>query len=269
MYQQLNSKEKILKIEPEALEILAKEAMADVSFYLRPAHLKKPSLILEDPEASDNDRFVAETLLKNSVTAAKGVLPTCQDTGTAIVVAKKGESVWTGANDAEHLSKGIYKTYSDRNLRYSQVVPLTMFKEQNTGNNLPAQIDIYSTNSNSYEFLFLAKGGGSANKTYLYQQTKALLNEESLEKFVKEKIRSIGTAACPPYHLAFVIGGTSAEANLKAVKMASTGAYDELPTEGNALGQAFRDVEWENKIQKFVKKVKLERSLAASISLTM
>ena len=193
---------------------------------------------------------MAETLLKNSVTAAKGVLPTCQDTGTAIVVAKKGESVWTGANDAEHLSKGIFKTYSDRNLRYSQVVPLSMFKEQNTGNNLPAQIDIYSTTSNSYEFLFLAKGGGSANKTYLYQQTKALLNEESLEKFVKEKIRSIGTAACPPYHLAFVIGGTSAEANLKAVKLASTGAYDELPTEGNELGQAFRDLEWEAKIQK-------------------
>ena len=241
---------KILKVEPEALELLAREAMADVSFYLRPAHLKKLASILDDPEGSDNDRFVAETLLKNSVTAAKGVLPTCQDTGTAIVVAKKGESVWTGANDAEHLSKGIFKTYSDRNLRYSQVVPLSMFKEQNTGNNLPAQIDIYSTTSNSYEFLFLAKGGGSANKTYLYQQTKALLNEESLEKFVKEKIRSIGTAACPPYHLAFVIGGTSAEANLKAVKLASTGAYDELPTEGNELGQAFRDLEWEAKIQK-------------------
>ena len=171
---------KILKVEPEALELLAREAMADVSFYLRPAHLKKLASILDDPEGSDNDRFVAETLLKNSVTAAKGVLPTCQDTGTAIVVAKKGESVWTGANDAEHLSKGIFKTYSDRNLRYSQVVPLSMFKEQNTGNNLPAQIDIYSTTSNSYEFLFLAKGGGSANKTYLYQQTKALLNEESL-----------------------------------------------------------------------------------------
>ena len=223
--------------------------MADVSFYLRPAHLKKLASILDDPEGSDNDRFVAETLLKNSVTAAKGVLPTCQDTGTAIVVAKKGESVWTGANDAEHLSKGIFKPYSDRNSRYSQVVPLSMFKEQNTGNNLPAQIDIYSTTSNSYEFLFLAKGGGSANKTYLYQQTKALLNEESLE-VCKEKIRSIGTAACPPYHLAFVIGGTSAEANLKAVKLASTGAYDELPTEGNELGQAFRDLEWEAKIQK-------------------
>ena len=241
---------KILKVAPEGLAMLAKEAMTDVSFFLRPAHLAKLAKILDDPEASDNDRFVAETLLKNSVTAAKGVLPTCQDTGTAIVVGKKGESVWTGANDAEFLSKGIFDTYAERNLRYSQVVPLTMFEEKNTGNNLPAQIDIYSTPSNSYEFLFLAKGGGSANKTYLYQQTKALLNEVSLEKFVNEKIRSIGTAACPPYHLAFVIGGTSAEANLKAVKLASTGYYDELPTEGNDLGRAFRDLEWEEKIQK-------------------
>lgn len=241
--------QKVLKVDPEALELLAKEAMQDVSFYLRPAHLAKIAKILDDPEASDNDRFVARTLLQNSVTAADGQLPTCQDTGTAIVMAKKGENVWTGSNDAEYLSKGVFKTYQERNLRYSQVVPLSMFEEKNTGTNLPAQIDIYSTEGNSYKFLFLAKGGGSANKTYLYQQTKSLLNEESLTKFVQEKIKSIGTAACPPYHLAFVIGGTSAEANLKAVKEASAGNLDHLPTEGNMGGQAFRDLAWEQKIQ--------------------
>ena len=241
--------QKVLKVEPEALELLAHQAMQDVSFYLRPAHLEKVAKILDDPEASDNDRFVARTLLQNSVTAADGVLPTCQDTGTAIVMAKKGQNVWTGANDAEALSKGVFKTYQERNLRYSQVVPLSMFEEKNTGTNLPAQIDIYATEGDAYKFLFLAKGGGSANKTYLYQQTKSLLNEESLTKFVSEKIRSIGTAACPPYHLAFVIGGTSAEANLKAVKEASAGNLDNLPTDGNMGGRAFRDLEWEAKIQ--------------------
>ncbi|WP_044207494.1 fumarate hydratase [Flammeovirga sp. OC4] len=241
---------KFLKVDPKGLELLSQEAMADVSFYLRTAHLEKVAKILDDPEASDNDRFVARTLLENAAVAAEGQLPSCQDTGTAIVVGKKGEGVITGSNDAEALSRGIYETYKERNLRYSQVVPLTMTEEKNTGTNLPAQIDIYSDQGNSYEFLFMAKGGGSANKTFLYQQTKALLNEESLTAFVKEKLKSIGTAACPPYHLAFVVGGTSAEANMATVKKASAGYYDHLPTEGNMGGQAFRDVEWEEKIQK-------------------
>lgn len=239
----------ILKVDPKALELLAEQAMADVSFFLRAAHLEKVAKILDDPEATDNDRFVAYTLLQNAQVAAEGQLPSCQDTGTAIVMGKKGENVWTGAEDAEWLSKGIYNTYQNRNLRYSQVVPISMFDEKNSGSNLPAQIDLYAEKGDEYKFLFLAKGGGSANKTYLYQQTKALLNEESLKKFVQQKIREIGTAACPPYHLALVIGGTSAEANLKAVKMASAGYYDELPTEGNLGGQAFRDLEWEKKVQ--------------------
>ena len=241
---------KILKVDPKGLELLAQEAIADVSFFLRSAHLEKVAKILDDPQATDNDRFVAYTLLKNSEVSASGDLPTCQDTGTAIIIGKKGEDVYTGVDDAEHLSKGIFNTYGDRNLRYSQVVPYTMFEEKNTGTNLPAQIDIYSKPGNSYEFLFLTKGGGSANKTYLYQQTKSLLNEESLTKFIKEKIRELGTAACPPYHLAIVIGGTSAEGNLKTVKLASAGDLDNLPTEGNDGGQAFRDLEWEAKVQK-------------------
>src|ERR1035437_5381702 len=241
---------KILKVAPEGLELLAKEGFADVSFYLREAHLEKLALILEDKEASDNDIFVAYTMLLNQVVSAEGELPTCQDTGTAIVLGKKGENVWTGSDDAKSLSKGIYETYRDRNLRYSQVVPFSMFEEKNTGTNLPAQIDIYSTEGRSYEFLFITKGGGSGNKTYLYQQTKSLLNEESLTKFVKEKIKDLGTSACPPYHLAVVIGGTSAEANLATVKKASTGYLDYLPTEGNIGGQAFRDLEWEQKITK-------------------
>lgn len=241
---------KVLKVDPKGLEYLAKEAFADVSFYLRPTHLEKLKHILGDEEASDNDRFVAHTMLMNQVVAAEGELPTCQDTGTAIVVAKKGEDVYTGASDAEFLSKGIYDTYQDRNLRYSQVVPFSMFEEKNTGNNLPAQIDIYAEQGNQYEFLFVTKGGGSGNKTFLYQQTKSLLNEENLTKFVQEKIKDLGTSACPPYHLALVIGGTSAEATLATVKKASAGYYDHLPTEGNEGGQAFRDLEWEEKIQK-------------------
>ena len=240
----------ILKIEPEGLVLLAKEAIADVSFYLRASHLKKLVHILEDKEASDNDRFVAHTMLLNQVVAAEGELPTCQDTGTAIVIGKKGENVWTGGHDAEHLSKGIYETYRDRNLRYSQVVPFTMFDEKNTGTNLPAQIDIYAEAGSSYEFLFMTKGGGSANKTFLYQQTKSLLTEENLTKFIKEKILDLGTSACPPYHLALVIGGTSAEANLATVKKASAGYYDYLPTHGNEGGQAFRDLEWEERVKK-------------------
>lgn len=241
---------KILKVNPKALELLAEQAMIDVSFLLRTSHLEKIAKILDDPEATDNDRFVAYTLLVNAQVAAEGQLPSCQDTGTAIVMAKKGEDVYTGVDDAEYLSKGIFNTFQERNLRYSQIVPLTMFDEKNSGNNLPAQIDIYAERGNEYKFLFLAKGGGSANKTFLYQQTKAVLNENKLAEFVSAKIRDLGTAACPPYHLAFVIGGTSAEANLKAVKLASTGYYDELPTSGNMAGQAFRDLEWEEKIQK-------------------
>lgn len=241
---------KILKVDPKGLELLAKEAMFDVSFFLRPGHLEKLTHILKDPEASDNDRFVAHTMLLNQIVSAEGELPTCQDTGTAIVIGKKGENVWTGANDAEALSKGIFETYRDKNLRYSQVVPFSMFEEKNTGTNLPAQIDIYAEQGNEYEFLFITKGGGSGNKTFLYQQTKALLTEEALTKFVKEKIKDLGTSACPPYHLALVIGGTSAEATLATVKKASAGYLDHLPTEGNEGGQAFRDLEWEAKVQK-------------------
>lgn len=241
---------KILKIDPAGLEFLAKEAFTDVSFYLRAAHLKKLVKILEDPEATDNDRFVAHTMLMNQSVAAEGELPTCQDTGTAIVMAKKGENVFTGANDAKHLSQGIYDTYKERNLRYSQVVPFSMMEEKNTGTNLPAQIDIYAEEGNKYEFLFITKGGGSANKTYLYQQTKSLLTDENLTEFVKSKLMDLGTAACPPYHLALVIGGTSAEATLATVKKASAGYYDHLPTEGNEGGQAFRDLEWETRIEK-------------------
>lgn len=241
---------KILKIDPKGIELLAREAFEDVSFYLRASHLEKVRAILDDPEATDNDKFVAHTMLINQVVAAEGELPTCQDTGTAIVIGKKGENVYTGANDAEYLSKGIYDTYLNRNLRYSQVVPFTMLEEKNTGTNLPAQIDIYAEQGNKYEFLFVTKGGGSGNKTFLYQQTKALLTEEALTKFVKEKIKDLGTSACPPYHLALVIGGTSAESTLSVVKKASAGYLDHLPTSGNIGGQAFRDLEWEEKVLK-------------------
>lgn len=240
---------RILKVAPEGLELLAREAFTDVSFYLRASHLEKLAKILEDPEATDNDKFVAYTMLLNQVVSAEGELPTCQDTGTAIVMGKKGENVFTGVNDAKFLSKGIYDTYDKKNLRYSQVVPFSMFEEKNTGNNLPAQIDIYSEEGNSYEFLFITKGGGSGNKTFLYQQTKSLLTEENLTRFIKEKINDLGTSACPPYHLALVIGGTSAEATLAAVKKASAGYYDNLPTEGNEGGRAFRDIEWEKKVE--------------------
>lgn len=240
---------RILKVAPEGLALLAREAMADVSFFLRADHLQQLRNILDDKEASDNDHFVAYTLIMNQIVAAEGELPTCQDTGTAIVSAKKGENVFTGTNDAEWLSKGIYETYRDRNLRYSQVVPFTMTKEKNSATNLPAQIDLYATTGNKYEFLFMTKGGGSANKTFLYQQTKALLTDEGLTKFIKDKILDLGTSACPPYHLAVVIGGTSAEMNLATVKKASAHYYDTLPTEGNEGGQAFRDLEWEQKIK--------------------
>ena len=245
---------RILKVAPEGLNLLAREAFHDVSFYLRASHLQMLANILEDPEASDNDKFVAYTMLLNQAVAVDGELPTCQDTGTAIVIGKKGEDVYTGANDAEWLSKGVYETYRDCHLRYSQVVPFTMTDEKNSATNLPAQIDLYATQGNKYEFLFLTKGGGSANKTFLYQQTKALLNEESLTKFITEKIKDLGTSACPPYHLAVVIGGTSAEANLTTVKKASAHYYDHLPTSGNEGGRAFRDLEWEEKIKQICQK---------------
>jgi len=245
--EQLGDRE-ILTVDPKGLELLAQEAMIDVSFMLRTSHLQKLENILNDPEATDNDRFVAYNLLQNAAVAVEGELPSCQDTGTAIVMAKKGENVFTGVDDAEWLSKGIFNSYQMKNLRYSQIVPISMFEEKNSGSNLPAQIDIYAKKGASYEFLFLAKGGGSANKTFLYQKTKSLLNEKSMDEFIREKIKDLGTSACPPYHLALVIGGTSAEANLAAVKKASAGYYDNLPTSGNMAGQAFRDLEWEQKV---------------------
>jgi fumarate hydratase class I len=240
----------ILKITPETLAYVAREAFHDCSFYLRPKHLEQVTAILSDPEASANDRYVALTLLKNAEIAAEGILPMCQDTGTAIIMGKKGQQVWTGADDAEWLSRGVYDCYTKENLRYSQTAALDMFKEVNTGTNLPAQIDLYATEGAAYKFLFVAKGGGSANKTYLFQETKALLNPKSLEKFFADKMQLLGTAACPPYHLVFVIGGTSAETCLKTVKLASTKYYDALPTSGDEHGRAFRDVEMEAKVLK-------------------
>ena len=240
--------QEILKIEPDALVAVASEAFRDVSFLLRTAHLEKVAAILDDPEASPNDRGVALAMLRNADVASRGILPFCQDTGTATIIGKKGQRVWTGVKDEEFLSRGVYKTYIEENLRYSQTVPLTMYQEVNSGSNLPAQIDIYATDGMEYQFLFVAKGGGSANKTFLYQQTKALLNPTSLETFLSEKMKSLGTAACPPYHLAFVVGGTSAENCLKTVKLATAGYLDHLPSQGNPYGQAFRDVELEEKL---------------------
>ena len=237
----------ILKVDPEALVMLSNEAMRDVSFLLRTAHLEKVAAILKDPEASPNDRNVALAMLRNADVASKGILPFCQDTGTATIIGKKGQQVWTGVRDEEYLSKGVFKTYVEENLRYSQTAPIDMYKEVNTGSNLPAQIDLYATEGTEYSFLFVAKGGGSANKTFLFQESKALLNPEKLEKFLSEKMKMLGTAACPPYHMAFVIGGTSAEACLKTVKLATAGYLDHLPTSGNSTGQAFRDLETEEK----------------------
>ncbi len=240
----------MLKVEPEGLRLLAETAWHDVAFYLRPEHLQQVRAILSDPEASENDKSVALTLLRNAEVAALGVLPLCQDTGTAICVGKKGQQVWTGCNDAEWISHGAYDCYTKNNLRYSQNVALDMYREVNTGTNLPAQIDLFATDHGmEYSFLFIAKGGGSANKTYLYQETKALLNPTSLKKFMVEKMSTLGTAACPPYHVAFVVGGTSAELCLKTVKLASTKYYDELPTSGNEHGQAFRDLELEAELK--------------------
>jgi fumarate hydratase class I len=242
--------QEILKIHPEALTLLARQAMDDVSHLLRAGHLKQLAKILDDPEASDNDRFVALELLKNANIAAGRVLPGCQDTGTAIVLGYKGQNVFTPCNDAEALSYGIYRAYQDLNLRYSQLAPLDMYEEVNTGTNLPAQIELYAEPGNEYRFLFITKGGGSANKAFLYQETKALLNPESLLTFVADKLCSLGTAACPPYHLALVVGGMSAEFTLKTVKLASCHYLDDLPTSGNKLGRAFRDLDLEEKIYK-------------------
>ncbi|MBX3750223.1 MAG: fumarate hydratase [Opitutaceae bacterium] len=246
---QLDGRE-ILKVEPSALAYLAREAFHDCEFYLRPKHLAQVAAILEDPEASTNDRYVALTMLKNAEISAQGILPFCQDTGTAIIMGKKGEQVWTGADDAEWLSRGVHECFTKENLRYSQTAPLDMWQEVNTGTNLPAQIDLYATTGAKYEFLFVAKGGGSANKTFLFQETKALLNPKSLEKFIVDKLGYLGTAACPPYHLTFVIGGTSAETCLKTVKLASTKYLDALPTTGNEHGRAFRDIALEEKVLK-------------------
>ena len=238
----------IIKVEPEGLTKLANAALQDTSFMLRTEHVKQVAAILHDSEASENDKYVALTLLRNAEVSAKGELPFCQDTGTATIVAKKGQKIWTGGNDEEALSKGVYKTYTKKNLRYSQTIPLDMYKEKNSGTNLPAQIDIYATDGDEYRFLFIAKGGGSANKTTLFQESKALLVPDKLEKYLIEKMKSLGTAACPPYHIAFVIGGTSAESVLKTVKLASAKYLDNLPTQGNDGGQAFRDIELEKKI---------------------
>ncbi len=242
--------EEYLVVEPEGLKLLAKTAMHNVNFLLRPAHQEQVAKILNDPEASENDKLVGRIMLKNAVISAKGLLPFCQDTGTATVYAKKGHRVLTRGNDAEALSDGIYKTYKEDYLRYSQVMPLSMYEEKNSGNNMPAQIDIVASDGPEYEFMFVAKGGGSANKSALFQMTKSVLTPEALPEFLIEKMKSLGTAACPPYHLAFVIGGTSAEAVMKTVKLASAGYLDNLPTSGNEQGQAFRDPELEEILMK-------------------
>lgn len=240
--------EEVLMVEPEGLRALAKAAFHDCAFYLRTAHQRQVAEILSDPEASDNDKYVALTFLRNAEVSAKGLLPVCQDTGTAIILGKKGNRVFTHGGDEEALSHGVYDTYTGENLRYSQNAPLDMYREVNTGTNLPAQIDLMATDGDEYTFLCIAKGGGSANKTYLYQETKALITREKLLPFLVDKMRSLGTAACPPYHIAFVIGGSSAETNLKTVKLASAKYYDSLPTEGNEWGQAFRDTELEKQL---------------------
>ena len=240
--------ETFLKVEPEALQLLTSTAMRDIAHYLRPGHLAQVAAILDDPEASANDRFVAMELLQNSNIAAGGVLPMCQDTGTAIVMGKKGQHVFTGFDDEQAIARGVFDTYQTSNLRYSQLAPMSLFEEKNTGNNLPAQIELYAAQGSAYKFLFMAKGGGSANKSYLFQETKALLNPDSLTRFLDEKLRTLGTAACPPYHLAVVIGGTSAEFTLKTAKYASARYLDSLPTEGSASGHGFRDLEWEQRI---------------------
>ena len=238
----------ILHISSDIIENLSKIAFYEISHFLRENHLKQIAKIFEDPDASENDKYVALTLLKNANTAAGGVLPMCQDTGTAIVVAKKGSLIWTDFDDEEYLSKGIYRAFKENNLRYSQLAPLSMFEEVNTKTNLPAQIDIYSSNNNEYSFLFVAKGGGSANKTFLYQATPSVIRTKQILDFLKPLIKNIGTAACPPYHLGIVIGGTSAELNMKTLKLATCKYLDELPSKGNKSGRAFRDKDMEREV---------------------
>lgn len=247
--------QEILTVEPEGMRLLAETAFADINHLLRPGHLKQLAAILDDPEATENDRFVAYDLLKNANIAASGILPMCQDTGTAIIMGKKGRRVWTEGGDYAALAKGVMDAYEKKNLRYSQLAPLKMFEEKNTKNNLPAQIDIYEEGTDSYDFLFVAKGGGSANKTFLYQGTPSLLTHDRMIDFLKEKVLTLGTAACPPYHLAIVIGGTSAEMNLKTVKLASTRYLDNLPREGCESGHAFRDVEMEREIHELTQQM--------------
>ena len=244
------SGEPVLKVEPAALTLLAAEAFRDISHLLRPSHLQQMRTILEDPEASANDKFVVHDLLKNACISAGGILPMCQDTGTAIVMGKKGQQVWTGGNDDEALARGVHKTFTERNLRYSKLAPLEMFKEVNSGDNLPAQIEVYATDGDEYDFLFVAKGGGSANKSFLFQEAPSKLNDKDLIKLLDDKIKSLGTAACPPYHLAIVVGGPSAEFTLKTVKLASTRYLDGLPEQGNKFGQAFRDRAMEERVHK-------------------
>lgn len=243
-----------LKVEPEALTLLAEQAFTDVAHLLRPSHLKLLAKIWKDPEASENDRYVALEMLKNAVISAEGLFPMCQDTGTAIIIGKKGQQIITAGCDEEALSRGIYSAYTTRNLRYSQNAPLSMYEEKNTGCNLPAQIDLYATQGSAYSFLFIAKGGGSANKTYLYQETKAILTPDKLVDFLGSKMKTLGTAACPPYHLAFVVGGTSAETNLKTVKLATAGYLDSLPTSGSESGHAFRDKDLEGQLLRLAQK---------------
>ena len=239
-----------LKVSPEAITRITQEAMREIAHFLRTSHLQQLRNILDDPEASDNDRFVALDLLKNSAIAAGGVLPMCQDTGTAIIKGKKGQFVFTGGGDEEAIARGVYNTYLTSNLRYSQMAPLTMYDEVNTGNNLPAEIKIFAVDDDTYKFLFMAKGGGSANKSYLFQETKALLNDKALFPWLFEKMKSLGTAACPPYHLAVVIGGTSAEQAVETAKLASARYLDSLPTQGSTLGHGFRDLDMEQRILK-------------------
>ena len=248
---------KMLKIAPEALTLLADQAFTDTSHLLRTAHLEQLAAILKDPESSPNDRYVALEFIKNAVISAAMEYPMCQDTGTAIIIGKKGQTVWTGVDDEEALSRGVYQAYQRNNLRYSQNAPLDMYTEKNTGTNLPAQIDIYATPSDKYSFLFIAKGGGSANKTYFYQETKATLSPKVLPGFLESKMKSLGTAACPPYHLAVVIGGTSAETNLKVVKLASAKYLDSLPTSGNEYGRAFRDLALEEELKQISRRIGL------------
>jgi fumarate hydratase class I len=238
----------MVRVNPEGLTLLAEQAFIDVAHLLRPSHLKLLAKILDDPQASDNDRYVALEMIKNAVIAADGVFPMCQDTGTAIVIGKKGQQIYTGGGDEEALSRGVFNAYTQNNLRYSQNAPLSMYEEKNTGCNLPAQIDLYAAAGDAYKFLFIAKGGGSANKTYLFQETKAVLTPEKLVDFLTAKMKTLGTAACPPYHLAVVVGGTSAEANLKTVKLATAGYLDNLPVKGSERGHAFRDLQLEDRL---------------------